>query len=123
MVANLAREGEAYLRNRGHAITAGRLYLCHFLGAEGADRVLKATDEQLLADVLGAGVINANPFLTGKTVAYVKDWAERKMTGGPAIPDAVVVPPEVLAYRKVIAALNDYGVPKVTKPKTQTASR
>ncbi|TIL80232.1 MAG: M23 family metallopeptidase, partial [Mesorhizobium sp.] len=32
MVSNLAREGEAYLRARGHQITAGRLYLCHFLG-------------------------------------------------------------------------------------------
>ena len=36
MVRNLAREGEAYLRARGHQITAGRLYLCHFLGMEGA---------------------------------------------------------------------------------------
>src|SRR5690606_3286053 len=35
MVRNLAREGEAYLRARGQAVTAGRLYLCHFLGMEG----------------------------------------------------------------------------------------
>ncbi len=29
--------------------------------------------------MLGSAVIQANPFLTGKTAAYVVDWAERKM--------------------------------------------
>lgn len=106
MVTNLAREGEAYLRNRGHQITAGRLYLCHFLGAGGADVVLSAQDDQLVADVMGAGVVNANPFLRGRTIAYVKEWAELKMSGkGGAVPVAPPLPPEVLAYQKVIDAL------------------
>ncbi|WP_136619360.1 MULTISPECIES: M23 family metallopeptidase [Mesorhizobium] len=79
MVRNLAREGEAYLRARGHQITAGRLYLCHFLGMEGAHQVLSASGSAQLSAVLGSAVIQANPFLTGKTAAYVVDWAERKM--------------------------------------------
>ncbi|RWM06182.1 M23 family metallopeptidase [Mesorhizobium sp.] len=79
MVRNLAREGEAYLRARGHQITAGRLYLCHFLGMEGAAQVLAAPGSAQLSAVLGAAVIQANPFLTGKTASYVVDWAERKM--------------------------------------------
>ena len=79
MVRNLAREGEAYLRARGHQITAGRLYLCHFLGMEGAHQVLAAPGASQLSAVLGSGVIQANPFLTGKTAGYVIDWAERKM--------------------------------------------
>lgn len=79
MVRNLAREGEAYLRARGHQITAGRLYLCHFLGMEGAHQVLSATGSAQLSAVLGSAVIQANPFLTGKTASYVVDWAERKM--------------------------------------------
>lgn len=79
MVRNLAREGEAYLRARGHQITAGRLYLCHFLGMEGAHQVLSAPGSAQLSAVLGAAVIQANPFLTGKTASYVVDWAERKM--------------------------------------------
>lgn len=79
MVRNLAREGEAYLRARGHQITAGRLYLCHFLGMEGAHQVLAAPASAQLSAVLGAAVIQANPFLTGKTASYVVDWAERKM--------------------------------------------
>ena len=79
MVRNLAREGEAYLRGRGHQITAGRLYLCHFLGMEGAHQVLAAPGASQLSAVLGSAVIQANPFLTGKTASYVIDWAERKM--------------------------------------------
>ncbi|KQV01498.1 peptidase M23 [Mesorhizobium sp. Root102] len=79
MVRNLAREGEAYLRARGHQITAGRLYLCHFLGMEGAHQVLSASSSAQLSAVLGSAVIQANPFLTGKTAGYVVDWAERKM--------------------------------------------
>ncbi|TIO09436.1 M23 family metallopeptidase [Mesorhizobium sp.] len=79
MVSNLAREGEAYLRARGHQITAGRLYLCHFLGMEGAHQVLAAPGSAQLSAVLGSAVIQANPFLTGKTASYVVDWAERKM--------------------------------------------
>jgi murein DD-endopeptidase MepM/ murein hydrolase activator NlpD len=79
MVRNLAREGEAYLRARGHQITAGRLYLCHFLGMEGAHKVLSASGSAQLSAVLGSAVIQANPFLTGKTAGYVVDWAERKM--------------------------------------------
>ncbi|MFD2055376.1 M23 family metallopeptidase [Mesorhizobium calcicola] len=79
MVRNLAREGEAYLRARGHQITAGRLYLCHFLGMEGAHQVLVSAGSAQLSAVLGSAVIQANPFLTGKTASYVVDWAERKM--------------------------------------------
>ena len=81
MVTHLAQEGEAYLRARGHQITAGRLYLCHFLGMEGAHTVLASPPDASLAAVLGAGVIKANPFLTGQTTAHVIDWAERKMAG------------------------------------------
>ncbi|MBT1154658.1 M23 family metallopeptidase [Aminobacter anthyllidis] len=86
MVRNLAREGEAYLKQRGHQITAGRLYLCHFLGMEGAHQILSSSGDALIADVLGAVVIKANPFLTGKNATYVVAWAEKKMTGrAPAV--------------------------------------
>ena len=109
MVTALAREGEGYLRARGHQITSGRLYLCHFLGMAGADLVLSSDDAALVGDVMGAGVISANPFLTGRTIAYVKEWAELKMNkkggGGAAIPVAALIPPEVLAYQAVVKRL------------------
>ena len=108
MVKRLAMEGESYLRARGHGITAGRLYLCHFLGAQGAAVVLSSQDDQMLLDVLGAGVIRANPFLKGKNVAYVKAWAERKMSGSAAVVVAAPVvrePAGLPDYRKEIASL------------------
>lgn len=107
MVSNLAREGESYLRSRGHSITAGRLYLCHFLGMEGAATVLSADPGLQLVDVLGQSVISANPFLTGHDVAYVIDWAERKMSGkvAPRAPAAPPVPPEFRIYQAAIDRL------------------
>ena len=81
MVTNLAREGAAFLRARGHAITAGRLYLAHFLGMEGAHAALTANPDTELMSLFGAGVINANPFLRGRDAGYVVQWAEAKMSG------------------------------------------
>jgi hypothetical protein len=46
---------------------------------EGAAQVLAAPGSAQLSAVLGSAVIQANPFLTGKTASYVMDWAERKM--------------------------------------------
>ena len=93
MVRNLAREGEAYLRNRGHEITAGRLYLAHFLGAQGAHVALSADPNRSVRDIMGPDVVNANGFLRGRNIAWLWNWAERKMasTGG-----AVVAPPAPL---------------------------
>jgi len=116
MVRNLAREGEAYLRARGHQITAGRLYLCHFLGMEGAHQVLSAPGSAQLSAVLGAAVIQANPFLTGKTASYVVDWAERKMgqklsrvatdaTPPPTTTEIRQTSPEFEKYKQAVTAL------------------
>jgi murein DD-endopeptidase MepM/ murein hydrolase activator NlpD len=113
MVRNLAREGEAYLKARGHGVTAGRLYLCHFLGMEDAHRVLSADGAMPLAQVLAPGVISANPFLTGKDVNYVIAWAEAKMSGkrprpsttAPPSVQAVAPSAEFAAYKSTITAL------------------
>ena len=125
MVTALAREGEGYLRARGHEITAGRLYLCHFLGAEGANMVLAATDDQLVGDVMGAGVIKANPFLQGRTIAYVKEWAEIKMNkkGGVVLPSVAATPPEVLAYQKSEAAFTCTELTAHAKTNFEVVSR
>jgi hypothetical protein len=117
MVRNLAREGEAYLKARGHQVTAGRLYLCHFLGMEGAHVVLSSPGDAMLVNVLGASVIRANPFLTGKNASYVASWAERKMSGRStwipsSQPSSVTkevrqTSPEFEAYKKAVTAIVD----------------
>ena len=83
MVKHLAQENEAYLRARGHQINAGRLYLAHFLGPEGAHRALSAPDAASVGAVMGGAVVGANPFLRGYTIARLKAWADSKMTGAP----------------------------------------
>lgn len=114
MVRNLAREGEAYLRARGHQITAGRLYLCHFLGMEGAHQVLSKPAETRLAEILEPAVFQANPFLAGRSAGYVVAWAERKMQsrswwGRPPSPPVVEaemrMSPEVEQYKSAIAEI------------------
>lgn len=109
MVTNLARENESFLRARGHEITAGRLYLAHFLGPAGANTALAANPDATVLEVMGAAVVNANPFLRGQTVADLRDWADRKMMGrGSAVasaPRRIVVPPEVAAYRETVDAI------------------
>jgi murein DD-endopeptidase MepM/ murein hydrolase activator NlpD len=114
MVRNLAREGEAYLRARGDAISAGRLYLCHFLGMEGAHQILSAPADSSLVSILGPGVIRANPFLAGKDASYVIAWAEKKMgsrgaqtvsAGASVVTTIQEPPPGFEDYRNAIVAL------------------
>ncbi|ARC90736.1 hypothetical protein [Rhodovulum sp. MB263] len=101
MVYALARENAAYLAARGHGLTPGRLYLAHFLGAEGADRALSADPGAGVAEVMGTAVVAANPFLTGKSIGELLAWADRKMTGtAPA-----VVSPEIRRYRETVDAI------------------
>ena len=109
MVKRLAQENEAYLRARGHAISSGRLYLAHFLGPEGANRVLSSADGQTIMSVMGAGVVNANPFLARYTVADLKGWADRKMQSAPvdaATPAPVAEAPPSPAVVAFVAAMD-----------------
>jgi murein DD-endopeptidase MepM/ murein hydrolase activator NlpD len=126
MVSNLARENEARLRAYGHGITAGRLYLAHFLGPEGAHQALAAPGNALVVNVLGASVIGANPFLTGKDCAYVVAWAEKKMSGkaprytsapaGAATKTLVETSPEFIAYKGAMLKLVELAVGPAAAP-------
>lgn len=102
MVYALARENAAYLAARGHGLTPGRLYLAHFLGAEGANRALSADPAAGVAEIMGTAVVSANPFLTGKTIGELLAWADRKMTGTAA---PAVVSPEIRRYRETVDAI------------------
>lgn len=109
MVQNLARENENYLRARGHQITAGRLYLAHFLGPAGAHSALSANDAQSVLEVMGPAVVSANPFLRGYTIADLKAWADRKMegTGRSAAPAAPTAPPLSAEARALIELIDE----------------
>lgn len=71
-------ENARMLKSNGVPLSNGTLYGAHFLGASDAVQVLKAPDSDLVAAYVPARVIQANPFLKGKTVAWFKDWINRK---------------------------------------------
>uniref|UniRef100_UPI0018EF23B8 M23 family metallopeptidase n=1 Tax=Paracoccus binzhouensis TaxID=2796149 RepID=UPI0018EF23B8 len=104
MVRHLAQENEAYLRARGHGISAGRLYLAHFLGPAGADLALRADPAQSVESVMGPAVVGANPFLRRWSIADLRNWAERRMSG-PAGAAALV---ETMPERPLTAELRAF---------------
>ena len=65
----------------GISPTNGNLYAAHFLGAGGAVSVLGSADDANMADIVAPGVVSANGFLSGMTVADFKAWANRKGGG------------------------------------------
>lgn len=106
MVKRLAQENETYLRARGHKPTSGQLYLAHFLGSAGAAKVLGANNTTTILNLMGAGVVKANPFLRNYTVAKLKGWADRKMRSkGRAItqpPPVIPVSTEIKLFKAMV---------------------
>ncbi len=112
MVRNLAQENEAFLRARGHNATPGNLYLAHFLGPLGASQALSADPSAPVINVMGPAVVAANPFLRNYTIADLRNWSDRKMSGqavaaATSVPAAIPVkaPPEVERYVAMIDGL------------------
>lgn len=92
MTAAHTADNMEYLRNRGVPVTAGNTYLAHFAGAAGAVQVIKADPNASVASVLGQDKVAANPFLAGKSVAWLQAWADKKM-GGASDPTSILSDP------------------------------
>jgi len=58
---------------------------------------------------MGGAVVNANPFLRGKTIADLRNWSDRKMRGrgstAGTAPRVAAIPAEVKAYKEKVDAL------------------
>jgi hypothetical protein len=84
------QDNAAALSRVGAPVTEGNLYLAHFAGIGGAQNILRADDDRPIIQVLGPAAVEANPFLKGKTVGWVKNWANEKMgqsKGGSPVAD------------------------------------
>lgn len=81
MTINLTREDAGYIKARGYTVTAGNLYLAHFLGPGGAVQALGASPGASVLSTFGGAVVKANPFLEGYTNSDLIAWAARKMAG------------------------------------------
>lgn len=82
MTTAFTRDNAAVLRSAGHQITPGNLYLAHFLGVGGAKRALGGRQDMLISEVFGEAHVRANPFERGKSLAWLVNWAAKKMGGG-----------------------------------------
>jgi len=81
MIKALAEDNAIILNKAGISVNDGTLYLAHFLGPGGAVKAVKSNPAASALSVLGSKVINANPFLKGKNISQVVDWAFKKMNG------------------------------------------
>lgn len=79
LMDDLTADNAAFLRSIGEAESAGNLYLTHFAGTGGAKKLFAADPNARAADVLGADVARANPWMADYTAADVIQWAHRKM--------------------------------------------
>lgn len=82
MTTAFTRDNAAVLRSAGHTITPGNLYLAHFLGVGGAKRALGGRQDMLISEVFGEAHVRANPFERGKSLAWLVNWAAKKMGNG-----------------------------------------
>lgn len=81
MVALYVQENAKILKQAGVAVTDANLYLAHFLGPGGASKVLQASGNQRVADILAPSQVAANQSILGggQTVQGLIKWAERKV--------------------------------------------
>jgi len=77
----LTSQNQGILQSAGIPINDANLYAAHFLGAGGAVQVLKASDGDALAPIVGAAVMKANPHLNGMSVGQFKAWSARFIGG------------------------------------------
>lgn len=79
LVRDFTDDNARALAQVGARETMGNLYLMHFLGQGGGRAILRAAPDAPIERVVGMGVVKANPWLRGKTVADTIDWAHAKM--------------------------------------------
>lgn len=85
LMDDLMVDNAAFLHRQGVQETAGNLYLTHFAGQEGARKLFEAEPGARAIDLLGAKVVEANPFLRDMTARDVIAWAHERMGG--AVPE------------------------------------
>jgi hypothetical protein len=94
MTEAYAQQNQAILAKAGVPVTDGNTYLAHFAGPQGAVKVLQADPAASVADILGPGVVKANPFLANMSAADLQAWASRKMGSAPQAPQAASAAPQ-----------------------------
>lgn len=85
-------ENAAYLKDAGHEASWPHLRLAFLLGPVGASRVLQAPADTPLSKILGAGVLQANPFMSNMTATGLVARAARDIAAEPPVAAASGTP-------------------------------
>jgi hypothetical protein len=75
------RENAAFLIERGHEARAAHLRLAFLVGPGGAARVISAEPKTPVSQLLGAAVLEANPFMVGMTAEELIARSAREAAG------------------------------------------
>lgn len=82
MTAKYAEENGAALRKANLPVNDGTLYLAHFAGSGGAQKLLKANPNASAEAILGSEAAAANGnIIKGKTAGQVISWAAKQVGG------------------------------------------
>lgn len=75
------RENAAFLVERGHEASAAHLRLAFLVGPAGAARLIAADPNTPVSQLLGGGVMEANPFMNGMTAKELIDRSANEAAG------------------------------------------
>jgi hypothetical protein len=91
-VAAYLREMAEFLGGQGLEPTFAHLRLAYLVGPNAAVRVIQASSEKPVSEVLAPGAVKANPFMAGMTAAGLIDKAARDISEDRDGPDAAPSP-------------------------------
>jgi hypothetical protein len=122
----LTRDHAAQLQSIGEAVNDGNLYLMHFLGGSDGPKVFRAAADTPIERIVAPKVLEANPFLRGKSASEVIAWAHKKMgaqvasvgarPGFASNLDAASEDPAIAQLRSEALALDDAVIGTSEKP-------
>jgi hypothetical protein len=76
-------QGQAYLQSKGLPVNDETVYLTHFFGAVGAERILRAPPNTPLNKIFAPQVMQANPQLAGLTTSSVLPYLGQSLAKTP----------------------------------------
>lgn len=119
MTRAYARDNAQSLEAAGFDSTPGNIYLAHFAGPEGARKILEASPETPVAQVLGQNVVDANPFLAGMNAGQLRNWAANRMgSGGDNDPLMADAGSALQNYDRIDAARNQITTARSAQERT-----
>ena len=97
------RDNADLLANNAIAATPANLRLSFLVGPNAAVRLLKAEPATPVITLLGANVVQANPFMAGMATKDLVAWSERSIAGSGT--SAGIIAPRPQAQRALASAL------------------